>query len=207
LDTFTRLYLVRHGQVENFSEGTYNGHKDVDITELGVRQMEAVADRLKDENLAGVYSSDLIRTKRGADIIATEHGLIPESHSTLRELNVRSWEGLTANEIEEKFPGAFDEWWGNIADYRIPGGESIRNMSGRVIPALKKILSANYGRSIVLVAHGAVNRAILADAMKLDLNNIYSIEQNYGCLNIIDYFSKYAVIKLVNGRLLNGSKV
>ena len=203
MNTFTRLYLVRHGQVENFSEGTYNGHKDVDITELGVRQMEVVAARLRGENLAGVYCSDLIRTKRGADIIAAEHGLISESRSNLRELNVKLWEGLTANEIEEKFPGAFDEWWKDIADYKIPGGESIRDMSGRVIPALKEIISANYGRSIVLVAHGAVNRAILADAMKLDLNNIYSIEQNYGCLNIIDYFSGYAVIKLVNGRLLD----
>ena len=203
MNTFTRLYLIRHGQVENFSERTYNGHKDVDITELGVRQMKAVADRLKDKNLAGIYSSDLIRTKRGADIISEDHGLIPESHFTLRELNVRSWEGLTANEIEERFPGAFSEWRKNIADYRIPGGESIRDMSGRVIPALKEILSVNHGRSIVLVAHGAVNRAILADAMKLDLNNIYSLEQSYGCLNIIDYFSEYAVVKLINGRLFD----
>ncbi|MBW2651069.1 MAG: histidine phosphatase family protein [Deltaproteobacteria bacterium] len=203
MNTYTRLYLARHGQVENFSEGTYNGHKDVDINELGVRQMEAVADRLKDENLAGVYSSDLIRTKKGADIIAAEHDLIPESYSTLRELNVKLWEGLTANEIEEKFPGAFDEWRKNIAGYRIPGGESIRDMSIRVRLALKEILNANRGGNVVVVAHGAVNRVLLADAMGLDLNNIYSIEQDYGCLNIIDYFPEYTVIKLINGRLLD----
>jgi len=191
--------------VENFSEGTYNGHKDVNITELGVRQMEAVADRLKDENLAGVYSSDLIRTKRGADIIAAGHGLIPKLRFTLRELNVKLWAGLTANEVEEKFPGAFDEWRKNIADYRIPGGESIRDMSDRVIPALKEILNANRGENVVVVAHGAVNRVLLADAMGLDLNNVYSIEQDYGCLNIIDYFSGYVVDKLVNGRLFDRS--
>ena len=206
MDTPTRLYLIRHGQVENFSEGTYNGHKDVDITELGVRQMEAVADRLKDENLAGVYSSDLIRTKRGADIIAAGHGLIPKLRFTLRELNVKLWEGLTANEVEEKFSGAFDEWRKNIADYRIPGGESIRDMSGRVIPALKEILNANRGKNVVVVAHGAVNRVLLADAMGLDLNNVYSVEQDYGCMNIIDYFSGYAVVKLVNGRLFDGGQ-
>jgi len=203
METHTRLFLIRHGQVENFSERIYNGHKDVDITELGVRQMEAVAARLKDENLAGVYCSDLIRTKRGSQIIASEHGLIPESRSGLRELNVKLWEGLTANEIEERFPGTFDKWWREIADYRIPGGESIRDLSNRVIPALKEILGANRGKNIVLVAHGAVNRVILADAMKLDLNNIYSIEQDYGCLNIIDYFSGHTVVKLINEQLLN----
>ena len=47
MDINTRLYLVRHGQVVNFSEGTYNGHKDVDISEFGVRQIEAVAEKLK----------------------------------------------------------------------------------------------------------------------------------------------------------------
>jgi len=87
-DVCSRLYLVRHGQVVNFSEGTYNCHKDVDITELGVRQMEAVAKMLRDKNLTGVYCSDLIRTKKGAEIIAAEHGLRPEAHFTLRELNI-----------------------------------------------------------------------------------------------------------------------
>jgi len=203
LNTFTRLFLVRHGQVENFAGGIYNGHKDVDITELGIRQMEAIANRLKDENLAGVYSSDLIRTKRGADIIAEKHGLVPESRPALNELDVKLWEGLTANGIEEKFPGAFDEWRKNIADYRIPGGESIRDLSLRVVPALNELLGANRGKNIVLVAHGAVNRVFLANAMELDLNNIYSIEQDYGCLNIIDYFPEYAVIKLINEQLLD----
>ena len=199
MDIHTRLYLIRHGQVVNFSEGTYNGHNDVHISELGVRQMEAVADRLKNENLTGIYCSDLIRTKKGAEIIATEHGLIPEAYHTLRELNVGLWEGLTLKEIETRFPGTLEKWRRKIIDNRIPEGESIRDLAGRVIPALKKILGANHGGNIVLLAHGGVNRVILADAMNLDLENFYSIEQNYGCLNVIDYFPELAIVKLMNG--------
>lgn len=203
MDIHTRLYLIRHGQVANFAEGTYNGHNDVDISELGVRQMEAVAARLKDEKLAGIYCSDLIRTKRGAEIIAAEHGLTSKSHHTLRELNIGLWEGLTLEEIEKRFPGTLDEWRKKMIDHRIPEGESVRDLAGRVIPALKEILGANHGENIVLVAHGGVNRVILADAMNLDLINFYSIEQNYGCLNIIDYFPELAVVKLMNGQLLD----
>jgi len=51
------------------------------------------------------------------------------------------------------------------------------------------------------VAHGMVNRVILADAMNLELKNVYSIEQDFGCLNIIDYFSDFTVVKLMNGQL------
>ncbi|MEA1936224.1 MAG: alpha-ribazole phosphatase [Thermodesulfobacteriota bacterium] len=200
MDTYTRLYLIRHGQVTNFSERRYNGHTDVDITELGIRQMEAVADRLKNEKLADVYCSDLIRTKKGAEIIARAHGLIPEQYSDLRELNVGLWEGLNMEEIEERFPGAINERGRRIVNYRIPEGESIGDLAGRVIPALKEVLDANHGGNIVLVAHGGVNRVILADAMNLDLKNFYSIEQSFGCLNIIDYFPQLAVIKLINGQ-------
>jgi len=205
VDTPTRLYLIRHGQVANFLDETYNGHKDVDITAHGVRQMEAVADRLSDETLAGVYCSDLIRARRGADIIAPRHGLVPHARPALRELDVNLWEGLDADGVEERFPGAFDAWMAQGADYRIPGGESLRDLAERVIPALRGILGAHEGENIALVAHGVVNRVILADAMGmgLDLNRLYSIEQDYGCMNIIDYLPDYAVVKLVNRQLLD----
>jgi len=204
LDIPTRLYLVRHGQVANFSEATYNGHNDVDITAHGVRQLEAVADRLKDEDLAGVYCSDLIRTRKGADIIAAHHGLIPQSRPALRELDVKLWEGLNADGIEKQFPGAFDAWRAQGAEYRIPGGESIRDLAERAIPALREILGAHDGKTIALVAHGGVNRVILADAMGAGFDHLYSIEQDYGCMNSIDYFPDYAVVRLVNKRLLDG---
>ena len=200
MDIHTRLYLVRHGQVTNHLDGTCNGQNDVDITELGIGQMEAVADRLRDENLAAVYSSDLIRTRRGGEVIAENHGLIPDQFGAFRELDFGLWEGLNIGQIEEQFPGALDERRRKIVEYRVPEGESIGDLAGRVIPALKKILKANQGKNVVLVAHGGVNRVILADAMNLDLRNFYSIEQDFGCLNIIDYFPELAVVKLMNGQ-------
>ncbi|MDO9515568.1 MAG: histidine phosphatase family protein, partial [Syntrophales bacterium] len=125
------------------------------------------------------------------------------SRPALRELDVKPWEGLNADSVEERFPGAFDAWKRQGADYRVPGGESIRDLAGRVIPVLRGIFDAHDGESIVLVAHGGVNRVILADAMGLDLNRLYSIEQDYGCMNIIDYLPDYAVVKLVNRQLLD----
>ncbi len=67
----TRLYLTRHGEVVN--HGVYNGQTDVDITPKGVQQMERLRGMLSDKKLDGVYSSDLTRTRRGAEIIAQPH--------------------------------------------------------------------------------------------------------------------------------------
>jgi alpha-ribazole phosphatase len=200
MNTCTRLYLVRHGQVVNFSTGVLNGHNDVALSDLGIRQMEAAAARLKDEDLAAVYSSDLKRSKRGGEIIAREHGLAPIISSSLREINFGVWAGLTYAEIQEQYPDALEERIRRFIDYRVSGGESIRDLTGRVVPTVREILAAHQGNHVALVAHGGVNRLILADAMNLDLHNFYSIEQDYGCLNIIDYYQDRAVVKLINGR-------
>ena len=88
----TRVYLARHGEVVN--PGVYNGHTDVDITETGIRQMERLRDRLKEKTLAAVYSSDLLRTKKGAQIIAQPHGLRPESFREFREMDFGRWQGI-----------------------------------------------------------------------------------------------------------------
>ena len=73
-------------------------------------------------------------------------------------------------------------------------------MSARVLPALEGIIKGNFGASICVVAHGGVNRVVLSDAMGLGLENFFSIEQDYGCLNIIDYHPDgIKVVKLLNG--------
>lgn len=204
METPTRMFLIRHGQVVNYEHGAYNGHRDVDITAHGVRQMEAVAERLKREPLTGVYCSDLIRARRGAGIIAAPHGLIPQALPALRELDVKLWEGLNADAVEEQFPGAFDRWMEQGVNYRIPGGERIRDLVDRVIPIHREILDVHRGETVVLVVHGGVNRVFLADAMGAGFDRLYSIEQDFGCMNIIEYYAEYAVVKLVNGRLLEG---
>ncbi len=204
MDTITRLYLIRHGQVVTYADKSYNGHRDVEITAHGIRQMEAVADRLRGEPLAGVYCSDLIRARRGADIIAAFHGLTPHPTPALRELDVKLWEGLNADGVEERFPGAFDAWREQGADYRIPGGERVRDLAERVIPVLREIVRSHVGQAVALVSHGGVNRVILADALGIGFDRLYSIEQDYGCMNIVDYCADYAVVKLINRRLLDG---
>ena len=192
----TRVYLTRHGEVTN--PGVYNGHTDVDITEEGIRQMERLRDRLKEKNLAAVYSSDLLRTKRGAKIIAQPHGLAPESFREFREMDFGRWQGLSYAEVMEQYPSDMQQWMNDLENFRIPGGESIADMRNRAIPKLQELIERHHGREFALVCHGAMNRVILANALHLPLAHLLRIEQDYGCLNIIGY-SSWTVVKLVNG--------
>ncbi len=196
----TRLFLIRHGQVVNHHERRYNGHYDVDITEHGVEQMTRLRDTLKGEPFAALYSSDLQRTVKGATIIGGALGLEPASVSELRELALGRWEGLTRDEAVKKFPEEAHFTFADLATSKVEGGESLIDLSARVMPAIDDIIKGNFGTSVCIVAHGGVNRVVLSDAMGLNLGNFFRIEQDYGCLNIIDYHPDGTkVVKLLNG--------
>ena len=196
----TRVYLMRHGEVANGFEKRYNGHIDVDITENGVRQMHRLAGMLAGKVLSAVYSSDLIRSVKGARIIAEKAGISPTSLEVLRERSVGAWEGLTAEEIKERFPEEYHLWRADLLNYRPPGGECLLDVKNRILPPYKKIVGSHPDVSIALMLHGGVNRIILADALGMEIANLFRIDQAFGAMNIIDYFEDgIAVVRLVNG--------
>jgi len=200
MEKLNRLYLVRHGQVVGHERFLANGHTDVDITEIGGLQMEHLAGRLQLIEINAIYSSDLKRTKKGAGIIGRHHDVPHRIIPEFRELCFGDWEGLAMEEILQDFPGELERRKNAIADYRPPGrGESMRDLSERVMPRLMDMLKEETGKNILLVAHGGVNRVILCDALGIDLANIFNIQQDYGCLNIIDYFPDHALVRLING--------
>lgn len=196
----TRIFLVRHGQVVNHHEYRYNGHFDVDITNTGVEQMTRVCEFLSGQEIDAVYSSDLQRTVKGARIIGKRLGLEPVMVRSLRELNLGRWEGLTREEAVALYPEEAHFSFKDLATSKVKEGESLVELRARVIPALEEILSRHSHRSVCIVAHGGVNRVILSEAMSLPLDNFFRIEQDYGCLNIIDYLEDgMKVVKLLNG--------
>lgn len=198
LENKTRLYLVRHGEITTSNEWRYVGHMDVELTETGISQMERVGQRLKGEKIDVLLSSDLKRTRRGAEIIGSLFNLMPTAERDFREVNLGHWEGLTRDEIVERFQKEFEERAAHLTEYRIEGGESFADLQKRVINRLTAVLDAYQGKTILLVAHGGVNRVILTHVLGMDLCNLTRIDQEYGCLNIIDYFDGMPVVRLMN---------
>ncbi len=193
----TRIYLARHGEV--VKHGVYNGHNDVDITPNGCQQMERLRDFLQDKKLSAVYSSDLQRTQKGAEIIAQPHGLKPQGFSHFREMHFGRWQNLSYSEVMERYPEDIPQWISNLETFCIPGGESLKDVRDRAMPKLQELIASHPGKEIALVSHGALNRVIIAEALHLSFAYLLRIEQDYGCLNIIEYTPSGARVKLING--------
>jgi alpha-ribazole phosphatase len=196
----TRIYLVRHGEVAGSEVFRYNGQTDVPLTEKGIEQYHHLTARLKDRQVTACYCSDLSRCVRGADIICAPMGIRPAIRPELRELCFGDWEGKTWSELAEIYP---DEWRARLDDfvnYRVPGGENLVDLGNRAIPAVEEIVEKHRDEEVLIVAHGGVNRIILLHALGAPFTSMFRIEQDFGCLNIIDYYSDgNPVVKLLNG--------
>lgn len=196
----TRLFLIRHGQVEGYEEKRYNGQVNVPLTPLGRAQSDRVRDYMAEIPVDAVYSSDLERSCYCAELIAAAHNLKVSTDVSLRELHIGDWEGRTWAELREAYP---DDWRARLKDlvnFQVPGGESLQDAANRIRPRIKKIIAEHAGGNIALVAHGGVNRIVLLDAIGAPLKQAFSIEQDFGCLNVIDYFDDgNSVVKLLNG--------
>ncbi len=196
-----RLYLVRHGEAANVTDGVfrYNGHIDVDVSPRGLTQIERIAEYLKHRAISAVYSSDLLRARKGAEAIARYHDLPVQTFFEFREIRMGIWEGLTLKEIQERYPEEVEKKFSDFVHYRVPGGENVVDVNRRAVPKIRELIESNKGREIVVVGHGGMNMVLLCDAIKLELENFFRMTQGNGCLNIIDYFDGTAVVRLMNG--------
>ncbi len=199
------LYLIRHGETEGSEVKRYKGSIDVPLSERGIEQIRRLAEYLNrsykyyNNVLSAVYSSPLSRALKSAEIIAEPHSLKPVVMPDLRERNFGIWEGMTFDEIKEKYPEEFKAWSSNPLKYSPVNGESTIEVKDRVIRAIEGIISNHNEETIAVVAHGGVNRLILCHFLGIPLENIFRIEQDTACLNIIEFWDNYPVVKLING--------
>lgn len=199
----TTVYLIRHGEVEAAFRDRFVGSTDAPLSGNGQAQIRSTAGLLArhagETPLCAVYCSDLARSIASAAIVAEPRGLTPVREPALREMGFGSWENLTFTEILARDPGAFERWMQNAFRDAPPGGEPLEAVRARAVSAYLGIVERHAGASVAIVAHGGVNRIILAHVLGLPGDRIFSIEQSYAALNIIKIHDRHPVVALLNG--------
>ncbi|MDR3542179.1 MAG: alpha-ribazole phosphatase [Desulfosporosinus sp.] len=198
------IYLVRHGDIGLGTDKRYIGQSDLSLSAHGRNQAAVLKDLLCQVPLDNIYCSDLKRSQQTADIIASAHKIIPIARRELRELNMGEWEDKLFSEIRAKYPQAFKERGENIANYCPPKGESFSDCFKRVIPVFESLAQLNEA-TILIVGHAGINRVILCRILGMSLDNIFRLEQSYGCLNSICKVGSEYQLKYLNHTVLNGT--
>ncbi len=192
-----KIYLLRHGEIDQSYRGWFVGQTDLPLTDTGEFQARFWENELCGEQFGAIYCSDLVRSQNTAKIIAALRGISIEVTPELREINLGEWDGLPVSDIKSHFP---DEWrmrGENLESYRPPGGESFSDLASRVVPVFGSIVKNAEG-NLLIVAHAGVNRVILCHALGMPLANLFNICQDYGCMNILELSGSSLRLKAMN---------
>jgi probable phosphoglycerate mutase len=148
-----KLICIRHGETVYNLEGRIQGQADSHLSPLGRCQCEAAAEALADEPIDVIVASPLARAMESARILADRLHLEVATDPRLMEINAGIFQGHTWPEINEKFPDVADEWRKSDPDFRIPGGESRRDVMLRAGAAFDAIRQRD-DSLVVVIAHG-----------------------------------------------------
>ena len=184
----TRVYLVRHGATHRTAENRFSGAVGVDLSEEGRTQAGLLGERLRRDRIDALYTSSLSRAVQTAELIGAHCNLTPSVVDALREIDHGHWEGLTRAEVEERFPGEYEAWEEDPFTYAPEGGETGVAVLARALPALRAIVTAHPGQSVVIVSHKATIRILLSSLLGFDERGYRDrLDQAPACLNVLDF--------------------
>ena len=197
----TVLYLIRHGATDaNLARpARIQGRRhNPPLARLGVRQAEATRDFLAIRPIDYCYCSPLLRAVQTAAIVAAPHGLSPQPVDVLTECDVGRWEGLDWPTIHSLDAEGFRRFHANPAEFGYPGGESFRDVYGRVAPLLDELLVQHSGQSILVVAHHVVNRTYLAGLLGLTLDQARQVTLDNCGISVVVHDGARTTVNTLN---------
>ena len=165
----TQFFIVRHGETLWNRERRIQGQGNSELSAVGLRQAIAAARHLATAGCARLVSSDLGRAVQTAQPIAAATGLRIDTDAGLRERAFGIFEGLTPDQVRDRYPDDHASWQQRKPDYGIPGGESLVQLRDRVRCAFEALARTAAGR-VIVVTHGGVLDALYRIAANVALD-------------------------------------
>lgn len=180
----TRIVLLRHGRTEWNDAGRLQGQTDIALDAVGVSQAGEAAAYFRDWHFDACYSSDLERAMVTAETIALGHDLAVVPEPRLREINVGSWSGRTAAEVSEELPDFIDLYTRGIDFRRSATGETLAEMTERVIPAVLDAAARHEGGQVLMVTHGLLISTVVQALVGIPQSVVLAIPGNV-CYSVL----------------------
>lgn len=183
----TKILLTRHGHVDGIKPKRFRGRAELALTDLGLRQADAVAARVSVQwKPAAVYTSGMRRCVVTAARIGQACGVGSTVLEGLMDLDYGVWQMRIQDEVKAEAPELFRLWQEAPHLTRFPGGESLQDMVARTSDALRVVLERHPGQTVVMVGHDSVNRALLLQLLDQPLSAYWKIAQDPCALNEVD---------------------
>ena len=183
----THFILVRHGQTEWNRVERFRGRADVPLNETGLAQADATARKIAERwHPEAVYSSPLSRALKTAQPIAQPFDLRVQTHPGLADIDYGEWQGLTPDEVKERWPDLHHTWYHAPQNARIPDGETLQDLRNRGMAMVNELAAKHARQTVVLVGHTVINRIILLGILGLGNDRFWKLKQDTCAVNVFD---------------------
>jgi broad specificity phosphatase PhoE len=185
----TRIILVRHGQTPWNKDKIFRGSRDIPLNDTGREEARLAGEWLKGETIHAAYCSPLSRARATGEAIAKHHGLQVADLPGLTDLKYGDWEGLPLTEVKVKYADLYRRWETAPHTVRFPNGETRDEVKARALAAVAAVVQRHPEQTVLLAAHRAVNKVLIAALIGLDNSNFWRIGQDttaVNCFNIVN---------------------
>lgn len=196
----TRLYLIRHGEVESRYHKVFGGSRiDMSLSPHGHEQARHMAEYMHTERIDAIYCSPMTRAKLTmAPLLAKLPQLQPQIVEGLREVDFGAWTGLNWNDVQEKFGISAFDWLDQMHAAAIPEAESAMQFRLRVEPCLHQIIEQNKGKHVAIICHGGVIRMLLSVLLDIPLTSFGRVQIEYAGISTVNLHAHKTELQLLN---------
>ena len=193
-----KLILVRHALTIDNQKSRLSGHIDSSISEEGKEQIDKLTNYLKDFDIDKIYTTTSSRTKSTVKKLSELKSIEIIERESLKEISFGNFEGLTFDEIKNKYPEEFQDMIQKGYEYKYPNGESLIDSYNRVCIELDNIISNNDDRTILICSHGGTIRNIITYLISNSYKYHWNFKIDNGSVTILEVQDGFTVITAMN---------
>ena len=193
-----KLILVRHALTVDNQKSRLSGHIDSSISEEGKEQIDKITNYLKDFDIDKIYTTTSSRTKDTVKKLSELKSIEIIEKESLKEISFGDFEGLTFDEIKDKYPKEFQDMIEKGYEYKYPNGESLIDSYNRVCIELDNIISNHDDRTILICSHGGTIRNIITYLISNSYKYHWNFKIDNGSVTILEVQDGFTVITAMN---------
>ena len=191
----TKVILVRHARTTYNEQGRYQGSSDESVlTRKGYQTAYSTGLALQQFNFDAIYTSPLTRVQQTTQAIVsvlkeTSNHLLPIFiDRKLTEIEMSDWQGLFYQEVKERFPEAYRCWQESPHLFTFDGiTYPVLELFEQAQQFWQEVLDKHRGQTILVVAHGGTNRALISTAMGLEPKHYHNLQQSNCGISCLEF--------------------
>ena len=181
-----KIYIIRHGLTESNKRKIYAGWGDEGLCEEGVVALFEIGRKLKEFKIERIFSSPIRRAIQTGEVINSFLNKRIEIEKNLKEMKMGAWEGLSENEVAERFPSEWEIWNSRPSKLKIDDRETLEELQIRALNGIRRI-SEDLDRSRILaVTHVAIIRVLMIYYNNLCLDDYRKIDVPNAACYLLD---------------------